>query len=247
VYGDKLEGKPERSVLIYAQQCESICIHEKALFYGNEQREVFRVNDFLASKYENLLPEWKQLELPVQNDAVTPDGTGEAWKDGAFDLKLNNLQEGEYLRWKVCGGYLMLAGSLTYDSFSSSNEKGPRLGSALLLMFGSEWTDFLTGTEKHIWLGDNGESGVDAWLLNPKDFSLTVLTATKRGEVKGKKWNFEYAIPLTSLFGEGKLPDGFLFNAWGYNLHGKDEPNLRGANVYVLSNPYMWGGVEVKQ
>jgi hypothetical protein len=247
VYGDKLEGKPERSVLIYAEQCESLCIHEKALFYGNEQRDVFRVNNFLASKYEHLLPERRQAELPVQEAEAVVDGTGQAWKDGAFDLKLNNLREGEFLRWKVCGAYLMVAGSLEYDSFTSSNEKGPRLGTAMVLMFGSESTDFLAGDEKLFWLGDNGESGVDAWLLNPRDFGLSVVSGVKKsGEVKSKKWTFEYALPLTAIFGEGKLPESFLLNAWGYNLHGEGEPHIRGNNIYVLSNPYMWGGVEVK-
>ena len=248
IYGEKLEGKPERSVLIYAEQCESLCIHENALFYGNEQRDVFRVNNFLASKHEDLLPEWIESELPVQEEAVTPDGSGEAWKDGAVELKLANLREGEYLRWKVCGPYLMVAGRLEYEqTFTSSSEKGPRHGSALVLMFGDEWTDFLTGDEKLFWLGDNGESGIDAWKLNPEGLGLSVLSGVKKtGELRAKKWTFEYALPLTEIFGEGKLPEGFLMNAWGYGLHGDPEPRMRGNAIWVLSNPYMWSGVKVK-
>ena len=248
VYGEKLEGKPERSVLIYAQQCEALCLHEGALYYGNEPGEVFRVNDFLESKYAKLLPPWQQFELPVAEATIEPDGSGESWKEGAYTLPLKNLNEKEYVRWKICGPYLMLAGRLDYDSFNSSNEQGDRLGSALILMFGSQWTDFLQGDETHLWLGDNGVTGVDLWRLDPKDFTLKTLPGVKsKGQVKSKVWTFEYAIPLTGVFGEGELPESCLFNAWGYNIHGEDEPHLRGDTLYCISNPYTWGGVQIGQ
>lgn len=248
VYGDKLEGKPERSVLIYAQQCESLCVHEGAAVYGNEQQEIYRINKFIASKYEFLLPPWLATELPVQDEAVEPEGAGLDWADGAYSFKLSNMREGEFLRWKVCGAYLMLAGRFEYDSFSSSSGRGNRLGSALLLMIGSEWTDFLDGSETHLWLGDNGETGVDAWKLNPKNFELSGVPGLKAaGIIKDKAWSFEYAVPLTEVFGEGKMPEGFLVNVWGYNLHGEDEPHLRGSSIMTLGNPYIWGGATVKQ
>lgn len=248
VYGDKLDGKPERSVLIYAQQCESLCIHNGAAVYGNEQQEVWRINKFIGSKYEFLLPPWVETELPMQDEDVEPAGAGLGWADGSYSFKLQNMREGEFLRWKVCGAYLQIAGRFEYDSFSSSSARGNRLGSSLLLMIGSEWTDFLAGSEKHIWLGDNGETGVDGWLLDAKKFELSNIAGLKSaGSVKNKAWTFEYAIPLTEIFGEGKLPEGFLVNVWGYNLHGEDEPHLRGSSVLTLSNPYMWAGATVKQ
>ncbi|MCA8914314.1 MAG: hypothetical protein KDB90_02795 [Planctomycetes bacterium] len=247
VYGEKLEGKPERSVLIYAQQCESLCLHDGALLYGNEQGQIYRVNKFLSSQYEFLLPPWNQLELPVQDEAAEPDGTGQAWKQGSAELPLKGLGEGEYVRWKVCGGYLMLAGAIRYESFTSSNEHGPRRGSALILMLGSEWTDFLTGEEKHLWLGDNGATGIDAWSLSMEDFSLAPLKGIKAsGGMKDKVWTFEYAIPLTTIFGEGELPATLLVNAWGFGLHGEDEPHLTGESLACMSNPYTWAGVELK-
>ncbi|MBZ0136418.1 MAG: hypothetical protein K8I27_08615 [Planctomycetes bacterium] len=247
VYGDKLDGKPERNVLIYAQQCESLCIHDRALVYGNEQGQFFRVNDFLSSKYEFLLPEWAQAELPMQSEDVELDGAGKAWAEGAYEFKLKNMRKGEYLRWKICGAYLMLAGRFEYDSFNSSSERGDRLGTALVVMIGSEWTDFLTGDETHLWLGDNGATGVDAWKLNPDGFKLTPIPGLKAGgQVEGRSWAFEYAVPLTAVFGEGKLPDEFLVNVWGYNLHGEDEPHLRGDNLLTLGNPYIWGGATLK-
>ncbi|MCB9893118.1 MAG: hypothetical protein H6839_01555 [Planctomycetes bacterium] len=247
VYGEKLEGKPERSVLIYAQQCESLCLHDGAVLYGNEQGQIYRVNDFLKSEYEYLLPPWNQLELPVQDEAAEPDGSGQAWKQGSTELPLKGFEEGEYLRWKVCGGYLMLAGAIKYESFSSSSERGPRRGSALILMLGSEWTDFLSGNDQHLWLGDNGETGLDAWTLSMKDFSLSPLKGIKAsGRMKDKTWTFEYALPLTALFGEGKLPETLLVNAWGFGLHGENEPHLTGESLACMANPYTWAGVEVK-
>ena len=247
VYGDKLEGKPERSVLIYAQQCESLCIHESALVYGNEQQDIFRVNGFIESEYGYLLPPWVQVELPIQDEEAEPKGAGLDWEDGSYSFELNNMREGEFLRWKVCGAYLMIAGRFEYDSFTTTSGKGNRLGSSLLLMIGSEWTDFLTGEEKHFWLG-NGEGGIDAWKLDPKEFKLSAVLGLKTsGIIKDKAWGFEYAIPLTEVFGEGKLPEGFLVNVWGYNLHGENEPHLRGSNILSLGNPYIWGGATVKQ
>lgn len=241
------EGAPERSVRIYAQRCESLCLHEGALFYGNEQGQLFRVNDFLDSKHESLLPAAVKADLPVEQQGVEPDGTGEAWQKGAFELRLQGLGEGEFLRWKVCGAYLMVAGGMRYDVFSSSSEHGPRRGSALVLMFSSEDGDFLEGDEAHLWLGDNGVTGVDAWTLGMQDFSLKPLKGAKAaGKVRDRYWSFEYAIPLTEIFGEGKLPEKFFANAWGYNLKGRDEPRLAGESFGCWANPYTWAEVAVK-
>lgn len=248
VYGEKLDGKPERSVLIYAQQCESLCVHEGAVIYGNEQQEIYRINGFADSKYEHLLPPWLETELPMQEAAVVPSGTGADWAEGSYTFGLRNQREGEFLRWKVCGAHLLVAGRFEYDSFSSSSERGNRLGSALILMIGTEWTDFLAGSEKHFWLGDNGVTGVDAWKLDPEEFELSLIPGLKSaGIIRDKAWSFEYAIPLTEVFGEGKLPEGFLVNVWGYNLHGEDEPHLRGGSLFTMSNPYTWAGANVKQ
>lgn len=243
----KPEGAPERSVRVYAQRCESLCLHERALFYGNEQGQLFRVNGFLDSKHESLLPAAVKAELPVEQQGVDPDGTGDAWRQGAFELRLQGLGEGEYLRWKVCGAYLMVAGGLRYDVFSSSSEHGPRRGSALVLMFSGKDSDFLEGDEAHLWLGDNGATGLDAWTLGMQDFSLKPLKGAKAaGKVRDRYWSFEYAIPLTAIFGEGKLPEKLYANAWGYNLKGRDEPHLAGESFGCWANPYTWAEVAVK-
>jgi hypothetical protein len=243
----KPEGAPERSVRIYAQRCESLCLHENALLYGNEQGQLFRVKGFLDSNYTELLPPREQAELPAQEESVDPDGTGEAWQQGAFELRLQGLGEGEYLRWKVCGPRLLVAGGLRYDVFSSSSEHGPRRGSALVLMFARDESDFLEGSETHLWLGDNGATGVDAWTLGMQDFSLKPLQGVKAaGKVRDRYWSFEYAIPLTAIFGEGKLPEKFYANAWGYNLKGRDEPRLAGESFGCWANPYTWAEVAVK-
>jgi hypothetical protein len=246
VYGEKLEGKPERSLLIYAQQCESLCLHDGALYYGNEPGEIFKIDGFLDSKYDRLLPKRVNVELPVGKKTQEPDGTGESWKDGAYKLPLKGLHEGEYLRWKVCGAYLMLAGRFDYDAFTSSNARGNRLGSSLLVMVGRKRGEFLSGDEAHLWLGDNGITGVDAWKLDTEKFHLSVLQGAKcRGSVKAKRWTFEYAIPLTEVFGEGELPKDCAVNVWGYNLHGEHEPHLAGDTIVCLGNPYVWAQAKI--
>ncbi|MCA8910948.1 MAG: hypothetical protein KDB82_04545 [Planctomycetes bacterium] len=248
IYGDKLEGKPERSLLLYAQQCESLCLHDGAVYYGNEQGEIFKVDNFLGGKYESLLPPRVKAELPVAAGDIEPDGSGESWKEGAFTLPLASLNAKEYLRWKVCGAYLMLAGRFDYDSFNSSSETGDRLGSALMVMIGREETEFLKGDELHLWLGDNGVTGVDAWKLDPEKFTLSVLPGAKcSGEVKAKVWTFEYAIPLTQVFGEGELPARCVANVWAYNVHGRGEPHLAGDTLFCFGNPYVWADVGIKQ
>lgn len=238
---DKLEGAPLFSTRIHANQCESLCIHEGALVFGNEQREMFRIPDFFKRKPQSLMPGQAKLTLNLMPETAKPDGFGSAWKDEAVALSLQGFGPGEYLRWAIRGGYLMIAGSIKVQGLTSSSERGPRRGSALILMFGQHDGDFLDGTEKLFWLGDNGATGPECWALDPNDFGLKPATGTiSAGESADGVFRFEHAIPLTAIFGEGKLTDTFRFNAWGYSLHGQDEVRLAGASIFSLNNPYTW-------
>src|SRR5690606_41235107 len=107
--------------------------------------------------------------------------------------------------------------------------------------------DFLAGDGASLCLGDNGGTGLYAWTLGMPAFSLRPLQGAKAaGKVRDRYWSFEYAIPLTAIFGEGKLPEKLYANAWGYNLKGRDEPHLAGESFGCWANPYTWAEVAVK-
>ncbi len=245
---DKLEGEPEWTVRLYAAQCEAACLHEGALVYGNEQRDIYRVEGFLEQEYESLLPAPVHVELPFREKTFEPDASGESWKDDGKSVPLKNLREGESLRWMIGGGYLMLAGRLEYESFEPSNTQGNRIGSGLLLMFSRNGDDFITAEDALVWLGDNGATGLDAWRLDPTKIELAPLDGHKvKGEVRDGTWYFEYALPLTDIFGEGVLPDDFRANVWALSLHGEDEPHLAGRTVQCFQNPFVWAHGKVKR
>lgn len=244
---DDPTGKPKRALHLHAGRCEAVALHQGELVYGNVDGEIYRVTDFFNRGIDALLPPPVSLELPFEASTYEPDGSGVDWKPRAEELKLNHMREGEYLRWMIGGGYLMLAGKFEYGSFASSRAAGNRLGSGMLLMFSREGGDFAKDGDVHLWLGDNGATGIDAWRMDPAEVALDPMRHFKaEGKVEGGTWYFEYALPLTGIFGEGKIPDGFQFNAWGYNLHGEDEPHLAGKTFFCFQNPYTWAGVTVR-
>src|SRR5690606_29826427 len=153
----KLDGKPLSSTRIHANQCEALCIRDHRLVFTNEQREVYAINDYLKRELKQALPPRVSVELPVTDATHEPAGAGAAWREGSFTLPLRDVGEGESARWKICGPWLMLAGSLRYEgAFSSSSERGNRRGSGFMLMFTTGDDDFLTGNETFLWFGDNG-------------------------------------------------------------------------------------------
>ncbi len=243
---DKLEGAPLSSTRIYAGRCKAACLHEGRLVFTSQQRDVYAINDFLTRGVKNALPEAVRVELPREKTAYDPDGSGEAWKAGAATLPLRGLGEGEFVRWMISGGWLMLAGAVRYDSFTSSSEDGPRHGSALVLMLGTGDDDFLRGDERFYWLGDNGITGLDVWSMDATSAVLKPLPgAVARGSVRAGWMRFEYALPLTRIFGEGELPAEFRVNLWGFNLKGKQEPHLAGASFACRAHPYTWAHAKV--
>jgi hypothetical protein len=244
---DKPLGKPLHALPTYVDRGKAMALHEGALWFGNASGEWFKVDKFLSEPPTSLMPPAVKLQLSVSEAEFELDGSGENWREGSTELKLANQREGEYLRWRICGPWLMLAGRFEYDSFSSSSERGNRMGSGMIMMFSKEGTDHLTGDEVHLWLGDNGVSGVDVWKLNPEGLSIKPLPGLREaGEVRAGKWTFEYAVPLTAIFGEGKLPDTARFNAFGFNLHGRDEPRLTGDSFLAISHPCIWAEVTIK-
>jgi hypothetical protein len=247
---DKLSGAPAWSTLIEANQCEAICLKEGTLYFTNEQRDVYEVPDFLKRKPKSMLPARVRAELPMQKASYVVDGTGAAWKAAAATLPLRNIAEGEYLRWMIADAKVMLAGSMAYTGeFSSSDERGSRLGTGLFLCIGTEPAEALTGKEVFLFIGDNGQVGADAWVLDlTKGLKMVpVQDLVVKGGVKEGKLSFEMSFPVTQLFGEGKLPDSILANVWGRNLKGRVEVSLAGTSMMSIERPYTWADITIKQ
>jgi len=246
----KLEGDPAWSTLIEADQCEALCLKAGTLFFTNEQRDVYWVHDFMTRKPQSMLPPRVTTTLPFEQSSFEVDGTGAAWKAGATILPMRNLNQGESLRWIIAGSRLMLYGSLGYEgSFTSSSERGNRMGTGLWLGFGSEGTEALAGTEKLFFIGDNGVTGADLWTVHmEKSIKLGLVEGVVcKGKPEAGKFTFEISLPVTAVFAEGKLPQGFLANAWGYGMRGEAEPNLAGSSFYSMLRPYTWADVTIKQ
>jgi len=246
---DALKGAPAFSTLIEADQCEALCLKDGHLHFTNEQRDVFVVRDFLKRKPASMLPARVKAKLPFEESRYDPDGTGDAWKSGAGVLTLRNAGESEYLRWMIAGPRLLVAGCLAYEgAFSSSNERGQRMGTGLWLGVTTEGTENLTGNEKMFFVGDNGVTGPDIWTLDlAKGIKLTPLAGLQiKGKAENGKFRFEASLPLTAVFKEGKLPESCLANAWGYGLNGKAEANVSGLSFYSMLRPYTWADITVK-
>lgn len=247
---DALAGAPLFSTLIEADQCEALCMKDGHLHFTNEQRDVYVVRDYLKRRPVSMLPPRVKVSLPFEDTRHELDGTGDAWKAGAGTLPLRNGGETEFLRWMIAGPRLLLCGRLAYEgAFSSSSERGQRMGSGLWLGVTTEGTDALTGDERMFFIGDNGATGLDVWTLDlSKGVKLTPLAGfAGKGRIAGGVLTFEISIPLTAVFNEGKLPKACLVNAWGYGMNGKLEPHVAGRSFYAMLRPYTWADVTVKQ
>lgn len=247
---DKLEGKPAFSTLLDANQCEAIWMRDGVLHFTNEQRDVYAVREYLARKPVSMLPPRVLCELPMESAAYELDGTGNGWRTGAFNLPVRNIGETEHLRWMISGARLLIAGSLSYEgSFTSSSERGNKWGTGLWLGFTTQPHEELSGKEALLFIGDNGETGLDVWTLTlDKGVRLTpAIGVEARGKVSAGVMSFEVSLPLTMVLGEGKLPQTFLANAWGRNLKGRTEPHLSGTSLYSMTRPYTWADVTIKE
>ena len=150
----------------------------------------------------------------------------------------------------IAGPRLLVAGRLSYEgAFSSSTERGHRMGTGLWFGVATEATEGLSGTEKLFFIGDNGATGPDVWSLDlAKGIKLAPVADLQiKGKAEGGKFTFEASLPLTAVFAEGKLPAKCLANAWGYGMNGKNEASVAGASFYSMLRPYTWAEVVVKQ
>ena len=245
--GPAFTGKPASRVLIEARQCEALCFHDGQLVFANEQRDLYTVDDFLKRKLKSLLSERAGAKLPAAKGEFSLSGDGSAWAAKAGSLSLRNSKPGEYLRWLINGEDLLICGRMIYaGAFNSTREEADRLGSVLMLMFATEAGGNLTGREFHLAVGDNGRTGVDLWQLDldGEKIKLTSLeAATVKGKVAGSRFDFELRVPLKLIFGKSVAPESFLFNAWGYSLHGENEVHFAGQSLASFLRPYTWGDV----
>jgi len=247
---DKLQGAPAWSTRIEANQCEAVCLKDGTLHFCNEQRDVYAVAEFLERKPASMLPPRVKVELPFEETAYQPDGTGATWKSGAAALPLTAAADGQFLRWMISGPNLLVAGSLTYaGAFTTSDERGNRLQSGMWFGISTEAADLLTGKETLLFVGEHLERGMDVWSVDLKQgIKLERFTqATVKGKVASGTMLFEFSIPLTALFGLGKLPSHCLANAWGYGLQGRVEARVAGSSVMSMTRPYTWADVTIKQ
>jgi hypothetical protein len=256
---EQIGGKAAESTLIAARQCESLCFRGGQVVFTNEQRDVFTINEFIRRPFESLLPERGSATLPVRpvRDHL---GKAVAFRQGdARELKLGNSRKGENLSWYLSGEDLLIQGRLHYSGefqptlclgpgdTDADQERGPRLGSCLLLVFSREARRLVSGDELQLAVGIDAGGTLGVW-----HFDLTgkvmKLEPFQKGEISGQVrdgvFQFELALTASAVLGDS-LPKQFLFDAQGLRLHGEEEVRFSGVDVNTIMRPYLWGNVTV--
>lgn len=245
---NKLSGEPVRATLIGARQCEALCFKGADVFIANEQRDVYEIDNFLKREFVSILPPLGTTTLNVLKDNVEPDGTGDAWANFRVEIPLQFKLEDEHLHWAIAGDSLMLHAKLRYrGEFNGTRATG--VGSGLLLTFGKERRVTFNAEDVQIFIGDNGQTGLDAWRIDAVGNEVklaSVAGAMFKGKVKSGVMEFEAALPAKLIFGE-KVPEAFLFNAFGISMHTEDEVVFSGPDYFAYFRPYLWGDVTVKR
>ena len=73
---DNLSGAPLKSTRLGARQCEALCFAGNDLYFANEQRDVYRIENFLKRDYESTLPLLAKAPLNMIKDAADVCGNG---------------------------------------------------------------------------------------------------------------------------------------------------------------------------
>ena len=243
---DKLTVKP-KAVVIEAKQCEAIAWSDGSLIYSNEQRDIYKINDFNMREIDSAQPARAEFKLPLHEGfEFKIDGSGESWKDKAALLPLNNLQADEYYRWAIIGNSLYIAGKINYTgSVFTTTGSNPVAG--LLLMFNPKADVFAESTIRQFSIGEKIHVGMGCWKLEfGQETKLHNTTAKVVGSTKDKCFQFEIEIPLTMIFEEGELPDMFYTNVIGRSLHeSRSIVNLANDRIQNMTHPYTWAKVTI--
>ena len=244
---DKLTEKPN-AIVIEAKQCEAIAWNGGSLIYSNEQRDVYKIDNFNKREVSTAQPARAEVTLPLHKGfELKIDGSGEAWKDKATSLPLNNLQADEYYQWAIIGSSLYIAGKINYTGSVFTTTTGSNPGAGLLLMFNPKADVFAESTIRQFTVGEKIHGGMGCWRLEfGQETKLHDTTAKVMGSTKDKRFQFEIKIPLTMIFEEGELPDVFYTNVIGRSLHeSRSIVNLANDRIQNMSHPYTWAKVTI--
>jgi len=242
--GDSLDGKPAKTMLIEAKQCEAICFNGADLFFTNEQRDVYRINNFAVRTYERAMAKPATGVLP-RTDAEISDEAG--WKEHAAELNLIDPAEGDSLRWVAKGDSILLKARFAYEgAFKPTNPAKRELGSCLLAGLAAAPSLNLTGKEKHLVIGVDSEGKGGVWAIDLKSRTepLTELEgSTSKATIAEGVFTVEVSIKVSSVFADGKIPEQFMFNAFVFNLTREHETRFAGLNLISVFHPYTWGTI----
>jgi len=258
----RLAGQPEKRTLVAARQCEALCLQETRLVFTNEQRDVFVIDDFLASDWRSLLPPRGEAYLPVRGPSVRAADLNACRRHPCTScweaVALQDAVVGEAVRWEVADGCLHLAGRLRYDEAltptaiappaAGGEAPRPQLGSALLLAFGSEPRWRLSAQEVILAAGIDAAGRARLWQLDfvsgpfrIEPCSYGQIELERRGGPE-RELAFELALPVARIWGT-PWPERLLFDLHGYRLREEDPVRLSGIDTGTLMRPYLWADV----
>lgn len=238
--------KPDAATLITARQCEAMCADGDDLVFANEQRDVYRVEDYFGNVVpETLLPAPVTVKLPTIKEAPEVSTTGEAWTESASTLPMRDFADDEHLRWARTDTHLLVAGKVKYaGAFSATRARGVRLGSSVVMMFSDSKRHYIDKGDLHIVFGrDENEMG--AWSIDLSEDSPTMkrLDDVKiQGSVDKGVFTFDARVPIESL--PSKAASGTRVNVWCRNLHADNQPLLVEGEVYSIFRPYTWATIK---
>lgn len=244
-----LSGRPTRTVLQHAQQCEALWWDGDDLVFCNEQRDVFRIDDALREPTTAWLPPRPALDLTVLPWTREATTATQPRTELLKPLPLVNARPGDHVRWALAGGdtlyldaHLALEGSVQY----AAGDDG-RPGSGLLLTIAREPDLRIDGDDFQLAmdLRRDGRPRVRRIDLGGGEARAGSLSgATWKGAVRGDTLWLSVALPLTSVFGRD-VPDTFLVNLCGVNLGRSPEPVLAGHSIWSLLRPYVSAPVRI--
>jgi hypothetical protein len=245
---DGLNGPPGRTIRTWARQSEAVCFCGDKLIIANEERDVFVVGDFLQRDLSELLPPRGSLNLAAASMEPTLDAGGAGWSSAA-EIPLHNAREGEWARWLLADGEILVRGRFDVDGEFDATRPGSSVPAAgVLLMFAR--TAKTLSTEDEIQLAvvkdPSGSFSVRRLRILESDPHAEAFPGELTAGVEDDVFSFELSLPVSAIFGAPVVPERFRFDLRTLGLHETDDAYFSGPGFYSVQRPYTWGEVVVE-
>ena len=227
-------GKPTKRTRIHARQCEALCLDGTTLWFANEQRDVFKINKYLARDISEALPPRPTVLVPLNRTA--PDAQPTTWRS----VSLRNATGGESLRIAATPTHIHIRGSLAMPALEKTTPGQARVGAGIWLGFSGDADQMLGTAQRVVAIGiDKDNKPVAQWMPWGTEAAPSAIEDVDV-QASYARASFTFAIALP----RAELGTPTRFNAIEWN--GRPSPTPRivsGFDVYTFLRPYMWAPI----